>query len=310
MLVMVTLLWGFSFPLVKTWQEASQRSSSESFAPGAASCPGGDFSEVVSSLTILAIRMLVAVVLLAIWKPALVSQPTRREHGFGAVLGVLMFLSLGLQFWGMVYASPAISAFLTSLGSAWVPIFAFVLFRILVPRLTMLGLLIGVTGVAVLTLKPANAWRFGPGETLTLLSTIPFALQILILDRVGRKVNSEHLTVSLFLSTGGLALIVTLMVAMNGEGIAIWLDWVGEMLSQTDIILTIIALVLMPTILAFLWMNQYQPQVPPGQAALVYLLEPIFTTLISVPWGHDELSFRLAIGGALVLLGNLLVDSR
>jgi drug/metabolite transporter (DMT)-like permease len=55
-------------------------------------------------------------------------------------------------------------------------------------------------------------------------------------------------------------------------------------------------------------MNTYQPLVPPSQAALIYLLEPVFSSLVSVVAGYDSLTLPLIIGGALILLGNLLVE--
>ena len=48
--------------------------------------------------------------------------------------------------------------------------------------------------------------------------------------------------------------------------------------------------------------------VPASRAALIYLLEPVFTAIVSVVAGYDPLSIPLLVGGALILLGNLLVE--
>ena len=55
-------------------------------------------------------------------------------------------------------------------------------------------------------------------------------------------------------------------------------------------------------------MNSYQPLVPPSRAALIYLLEPVFASVVSVWWGYEELSTALVLGGVLILTGNLLVE--
>ena len=55
-------------------------------------------------------------------------------------------------------------------------------------------------------------------------------------------------------------------------------------------------------------MTTYQPHVTATRAALIYLLEPVFGSLLSVLWGHDEPSVRLLLGGGLILGGNLLVE--
>jgi drug/metabolite transporter (DMT)-like permease len=55
-------------------------------------------------------------------------------------------------------------------------------------------------------------------------------------------------------------------------------------------------------------MNAYQPKVPASRAALIYLLESVFSSLISVATGFDEPTWPLFLGGGLILLGNLLVE--
>src|SRR4051812_41524959 len=64
------------------------------------------------------------------------------------------------------------------------------------------------------------------------------------------------------------------------------------------------------------WMNTYQPAVSPSRAALIYLLEPVFTLAFSMSaWAltsskhYDEPSVPLFVGGALILGGNLLVEA-
>ena len=78
------------------------------------------------------------------------------------------------------------------------------------------------------------------------------------------------------------------------------------MFSQLEVVLDFALLLALPTLLGFGWMNKYQPKVSLGRAALIYLLEPVFATLFSLAYQHESLSMHLAIGGSLVLLGNLM----
>ena len=80
------------------------------------------------------------------------------------------------------------------------------------------------------------------------------------------------------------------------------------MLARPAVLRDLALLVLLPTVLAFHWMNRYQPRVSAGRAALIYLLEPVFAAAFSVMWGHDELTGRLFLGGGLILAGNLLIE--
>src|SRR5258708_39861723 len=71
-LIVVTLFWGLSFPLVKDWQEAAQ------------GCPGGD---IVSSLTLIALRMILALSILAVFSPRLFRAPSWRDHAICMIIG-------------------------------------------------------------------------------------------------------------------------------------------------------------------------------------------------------------------------------
>jgi drug/metabolite transporter (DMT)-like permease len=293
MLVVVTLIWGLSFTWTKNWQQAS------------AGCPGGP---LLAALTLIGLRMALALVLLAAWQPRLVRAPTRRQHAAGALLGCAFFVGFTLQVWGMAGTTPARSAFFTSLCSAWVPLMLWVGAGIAVRRLTLLGLVLGLAGTAVLGLEYDTGWVPGWGEVLTVLASLLFALQLILLDRLGRAGDSALLTAAFFATTGLLAGQAGLVLAASGPGLAAWRDWTVAMLQNPPVLRDLALQALFPTVLAFLWMNTYQPRVSAGRAALIYLLEPVFSAAYSVWAGQDTVTQRLLLGGGLILAGNLLVE--
>src|SRR5262249_43872919 len=81
MLILITSMWGFSFTLMKNWQDAAK------------GCPGG---EIVAGLTMVALRMFLALVVLGVFLPRLFRDPTRREFMTGLLLGGIN--SLGFVF--------------------------------------------------------------------------------------------------------------------------------------------------------------------------------------------------------------------
>jgi drug/metabolite transporter (DMT)-like permease len=298
MLVLITLLWGLSFSLMKNWHLAS------------ASCPGGPLT---AGLTVSALRMFLAIAVLAVVLPRLFVAPSRREFAIGFFLGVINSFGFAFQMTGLASTSPSLSAFVTSLASAWVPLLMFVLFRVSVHRLTLIGLLIGIAGAAVLGIQSnpegtATELAFGWGEILTFVSTWFFALVIVLLDRFGRGVQSAHFTVAFLAGTGLPALgIVVSLTAARSETSA-WLGWSSAMLQEPLIWRDLGLLTLFCTVLPFHWFNVYQPRVSASRAALIYLLEPVFASLFSILWGHDTLALPLLIGGILILAGNALVE--
>jgi drug/metabolite transporter (DMT)-like permease len=174
----------------------------------------------------------------------------------------------------------------------------------------MFGLGLGIGGAAVLGIKPDSSWSFGYGDTLTFISAIIFAVQILTLDHLGRGVRSTHITVGFLGTTGGLALLASIYLFLVPGSVADYWHWLGRMFSDWEIILEFAVLTIFPTVLAFHWMNAFQPRVSAGRAALIYLLEPVFGSMFSVVWGHDPVTTALLLGGALILVGNAIAEMK
>lgn len=293
MLALTTLFWGLSFPLMKDWQEAAR------------GCAGGD---IAASATLVCLRMALGLIVLALVRPRLFTAATRREHAAGALLGLVFALGFGFQVIGLAYTTPALSAFFTSLGGAWVPVLTLILFRQTVPVITLLGIGVAVAGAAVMGINTTD-WTLGAGEVLTLLCAVLFAGQILLLDRLGRVLAPDRLTVGLFTVTAvGASCLATGAVLEAGGGLGDWLTWLGAMLGQPALLANLAIQTVFCTVLAFHWMNTYQPQVSAVRAGLIYFLEPVFASAFSLMWGHDEATLRLALGGLLILAGNLLVE--
>jgi drug/metabolite transporter (DMT)-like permease len=293
MLVLATVLWGLSFPLTKDWQNA------------VGSCPGGTFG---ASLILITLRMFLALPIFAAIVPRLFRLPSWHEHGLGVIVGLANSVGFLLQVWGQAMTTPAQSSFLTSLASAWVPILGFLCFRTSVRGATLCGLGLGMGGAATLSLSGDETWTLGLGNTLTLLSSVGFAVEIVLLDRLGRGVPAGHLTIGFLLGTGvpvlGLAVI---QAASRGE-VGAWFTWTTTMMQEPAILRDVLLLTVLSTVAASYCLTAYQPLVPASRAALIYLLEPVFASLFSILWGLDSLTARLALGGGLILGGNLLVE--
>src|SRR5262249_2858117 len=192
--------WGLSFPWTRNWQLAAR---------------GGPVDELLSSLTLIALRMPVALVLLGLWQPAVLLRPTRFEHAGGLLLGGVFFAGFVLQTWGLAYTTPALSAFFTSLCSAWVPLLALFALGQRVAMLTLLGLAVGLAGCAVLV----DGWNLGPGEWLTLVASLLFAAQVLVLDRLGQRFKPSHLSAGFLAAAGLLAALAAVVLAASGPGL-------------------------------------------------------------------------------------------
>src|SRR5205807_7877263 len=112
------------------------------------------------------------------------------------------------------WTTPAMSSFFTSLASAWVPLLVLAGWRVRIPRLTLLGLGLGVAGVGVMV----EGWTVQGGDALTLIASVIFAVQVLLLDRLGRAVEPMHLTAGFLGITGIAAFLLTMFLAQRGPG--------------------------------------------------------------------------------------------
>src|SRR5262249_21364768 len=155
------------------------------------------------------------------------------------LLGVVFFSGFFLQLWGLAWTSPALSAFITSLGSAWAPLLAWVCFGVRVARWTLLGLAIAIGGTVVLSLDPSVRWGLGPGEALPLLASLLFGVQILMLDRLGRTLRASHLSLSFFGVAGVLSLGLAVTRAASGPGIEGWLGGTRSLLAEPTLLIAL-----------------------------------------------------------------------
>jgi drug/metabolite transporter (DMT)-like permease len=297
-LVLVNLFWGLSFALVKTWQNGAKETQPDA---------------LLASLTLIALRLLLALLLLVASRPKLLRDVTRRELAGGAVLGLVFFLAFIPQMWAMSQDSvtPALSAFLTSLACIWTPLLAWLLFGARITPAIVVALVLGMTGTTLLSWKPDEELRLNLGAGATVAASFLFAGQILLLSRLGRTMRGKCLSIGFFAAAGLAALgLAVARAATNDSGLAAWGEWVLSHHSQPEPLTILVLLVVVCTVLSFHWMNTYQPRVPVVRAAMIYLLEPVFAAAISIPWGLDNPSVPMLCGCLLILAGNVLAELR
>lgn len=176
----------------------------------------------------------------------------------------------------------------------------------------MIGLAIGVAGAGLLSLGSSDAGHESAaaliGDGLTLIAAFFFAAQVILLERLGRTIEPTYITVTFFLTCGVLSLTGALLGAGSDTGVRAWAVWIVRMFAEPHMPVKFAVLTVVCTVLAFGLMNAYQPRVPASRAALIYLLESVFSSLISVLAGFDRLTWLLLMGGGLILFGNLMVE--
>src|SRR5215218_5548179 len=128
-------------------------------------------------LTYLAVRMPLAALVFAALFPRQVFHAPRGAWRAGATLGALIGFAFVLQTVGLLYTTPAKSAFVSGLTTPLIPLVAYLLYRARPSRENLAGVVLATAGGALI-LAPAGAGPVNTGDLITLSTTFVFAAHV------------------------------------------------------------------------------------------------------------------------------------
>lgn len=258
-----------------------------------------DLLDRVPVLDFLAVRFTIASVAILLVSPRAVGRLSRERLGQALVLGALYGVAQILQTTGLAHTAASVSGFITGMYVVCTPLFAAVLLRSRIGRMTWLAVLLAVTGLGVLALGGASSTHLlggmGYGEALTLVAATIYALHI-----VGLGAWSDARD-ALGMSIVQVAVIAVICMAAAAPG--------GIVLPQTSadwLSVTYMAIVAgAAAVLAQTWA---QAHLPPTRTAIIMSMEPVFAAVFAVLLGGESATSRMLLGGALVLAAMLIVE--
>lgn len=290
-LLLVTFIWGWSFP----WMKQALLEAGRVWGR-----PGG--VEAVALFMLL--RFGVAGLLLALALPA-----SRRDWDAGTVrggvlLGALLLAGFTLQMLGLEEVSPAASAFLTSLYVVFSALLVAALERAR-PRASLLaGVGLATLGAGFISGPPQLA--FGRGEWLTVGCAVAFAAQILATDVVTRRHSALAANLVSFVTVAaGSALLLAgswALTARPGAGA------MAALLVHRGFLQPLLLSIVFATCVALPLAMVHQKVLDPVRAAVLYALEPVWAALIAQGLGMGSIDRWLLLGGGALLAGNLIAE--
>ena len=239
---------------------------------------------------------------------------TAREISQGLWLGLFGGVGMIFQVDGLAYTPASTSSFLTQTYCILVPLYHAIVARRFPRPVQLLATAGVVAGIAILSKIDWTQFRLGRGECETLLSTVFFTGQILVLDAPRFFQNRTKMVSSVMFLSAGLAFAIVAILSnhsINSYKIA---AGIGEQFYLIAI------LVVFCTLLAFNLMNRCQKYIPASEAALIYTMEPVSTSffaiflplglsrLVGIDYENEQLSMYLLIGGGLILAANLVMQ--
>lgn len=161
-LLIVTVVWGTTFPAMKL------------------------LSAQLDALQIIWLRFAIAlVVLLPLWLGM-----HRNERRWGTALGLLLFLAFWLQIEGLARTSSNRNAFVTGLNVLVVPLIAMAVLGRRYGWRLWAACAMAFAGMALM-FHENDPWNLG--DSLTLASTVFYAIYILVLEECSRRTSAHPL---------------------------------------------------------------------------------------------------------------------
>jgi drug/metabolite transporter (DMT)-like permease len=301
MLLLATLLWGVSFPLIKAMAFAHRQVLPESS------------TWFITAYTVAPRFLIAALVLLVLLAPKLRTF-TRRECKQGALIGVTSGIGMLFQNDGLQFTSASVSAFLTQFYAIMIPTWIALRSRRWPSRTVLTCSALVLAGVAILGRFDFQEMSFGRGELETLLSSVFFMMQIFLLER-GEFAGNRALPVTLVMFATQALLFGGMSVATAPSAAALLVPWTSTTWLAFTFLLTLFC-----TLGAYTLMNMWQPKITATEAGLIYCVEPLFTSVLALflpaffsAWGgfnypNEHLTWHLLLGGGLITLANVLIQ--
>jgi drug/metabolite transporter (DMT)-like permease len=301
MLLLANLYWGLSFPLIKAIL----------LLHGQLLPAGGTW--FATAYTIAPRFLLAGAVLLLVLGKKL-GTFTRSEITQGVLLGFTAGTGMLFQNDGLQFTSASVSAFLSQFYAIMIPVWLAARQRRWPPGVVLLCSALVLAGVAILGRFDFHTLRFGRGELETLLGSVFFMMQILLLDR--RKFAANRaLPVTLAMFGTEAVLFTAMALGTAPAPTDLLLPWTsGAWLGLTGL------LTLFCTLGAFTIMNRWQPKITATEAGLIYCIEPVFASLLALflpaifsrwaglDYANERVTWHLLLGGGLITLANVFIQ--
>ncbi len=250
-------------------------------------------TEAFSASFIIALRFLIASIALLIAAYPLRKQLDKKYLTDGFWMGLTIFCSYFLQVSGLTMdTSPGKSAFLSTTYSVMVPFIYWLVTKDRPKMHHILCVFLCLSGVGILSLS--GGWGMSSGDIMTVLSGLPYAVNIVISSIVCRNRNALLLTtIELWVVT-----ILAWIFVFAGKTFPseFPLKAVGG----------IVYMGLLATALCLYLQSYGLKYAEPAIGGMLLSLESVFGVVFSVIIYHERVTFRMFLGFAVIFIAIVL----
>lgn len=246
----------------------------------------------VPTLDFLALRFTIASLTLVLLAPRALGRLTRESRRHAVVLGSLYGIAQILQTTGLARTPASVTGFITGMYVVATPVFAALLLRSRVSALTWAAVALAMVGLGVLTLSGLSV---GYGETLIFVAAMFYALHIVGLGAWSDPAQALGMAIVQLVVISVICLVGTVpsgLVLPHRVG-----DW-----------LSVLYMSVFAAAGAMIGQTWAQGHLPATRAAIIMSTEPVFAALFAVLLGGESATYRMVVGGLLVLAAMVLAE--
>ena len=226
---------------------------------------------------------------------------TKKEFLIGLVAGLLNFGGYFFQTMGIAFTTPSNNAFLTGTNALFVPIVAFLFYKIKPSKKLAISLPLGLIGVAILSNFDINKlYLYNIGDLYSLICAVLFGSLITYLGYTAVKIDFKKTS------------FVMALCQMVGGALLLPFTGIGTINAGSSLIMMVMSLLYLGMMCSFLatsiqiYAQKYTTAVT---TVLILSLEGVFAGVFSVLFGIELFSINLLIGGLMIVAAVITIET-
>lgn len=258
------------------------------------------YADGVNTNTVLFFRYSIAVILLAafmLFKRQSFAV-TKKEISVLSVLGVLFVTSSLTLFLSFHYMAAGIASTLLFVYPVMVAVMMTVFFKEKLTMVTVVSIVLALSGIGLLYKGDNGDVLNMTGVLLVMLSSLTYAVYIIIVNKSPLRMSSIKLTFYVLL----IGVIFIIVYSFAGGS-----DSYIHILSNPKEWMFASILALFPTVISLLLMVIAVHEIGSTPTAILGALEPMTAVVIGVVLFNEELTIRMATGMAMILIAVLFI---
>lgn len=278
-LVITTLFWGSTFPVTKSLL---------------------DYASIEEVLLIRFFFTSIILLLLRFRFALSILQSLNNLDKRIFLLGIVNFLAIYWQTIGLKTISSANAGFITAFSVLIVPVMNHIFKIHPFQKKMIISILLALTGIYILSYGLSIPETIHSGDLWILMSAFAYAAYIILVEQVNRYMHPLDILFIIFSITSILFIVVS-----SGSIIEIT-SVKNEIFMNSNFIGLMSMLVLPGSVMAYGLMVYGQKFVSSNMAAMIYLLEPVFATLLASVFFNEVIYYHTIAGGSIILFALLI----